>query len=157
MRIYLAGPISGCSFDECVDWRDHFKTLIPKSIQCLSPMRGKDFLKAKGIINDSYESDGPMATQRGIMTRDFFDCTRSDIVIANLLDTKIVSVGTCMEIAWAFMNKTPLIAIMEEEGNLHDHPMIREAVGFRVTTLEDAANVAVSVLWSKETEAFVCQ
>ncbi len=156
MRIYLAGPISGCVFNECVDWRDYFKTLIPKSIQCLSPMRGKDFLKAKGTITDSYENDGPMATQKGIMTRDFFDCTRSDLVIANLLETKIISVGTCMEVAWAFMNKTPLIAIIEEEGNLHDHPMIREAIGFRVTTLEDAANIAQSVLWPKETEEFVC-
>ena len=150
MRIYLAGPITGCEYDECNNWRNHFKTLMPKSIQCLSPMRGEDFFTIKRAANDSYGNHGPLATERGIMTRDFFDCTRSDLVIANLLDTKIVSIGTCMEIAWAYMNKTPLIVIMEEKGNLHDHPMIREATGFRVTTLEDAAGIVQTVLWPKE-------
>jgi len=157
MRVYLAGPISGCTFGECTDWREYFKTLIPKSIQCLSPMRGKDFLRAKGVITDSYEKDGPLATQRGIMTRDFFDCTRSDLVVANLLGTEIVTIGTCMEIAWAFMNRTPLIVVMEKHGNIHDHPMIREAIGYRLTSLEDAADVVQSILWPQETEEFVCQ
>lgn len=146
MKIYLAGPISGCSFEECTDWRDKFTALIPQSIQCLSPMRGKNFLKGKGIISGSYESDGPFATRRGIMTRDFFDCTRAELIVVNLLEAKKVSIGTCMEIAWAFQTRTPLIAIMET-GNIHEHPMILEAIGFRVYTIEEAAFISKTILW----------
>lgn len=149
MKIYLAGPISGCTFEECTDWRDHFIEMIPKSVQCLSPMRGKSFLKDKGIINGSYEEDGPFATRRGIMTRDFFDCNRVDIVVANLLNAESVSIGTCMEIAWAYQSRTPLIAIMEE-GNIHEHPMILEAIGFRVDSIEKAAFIAKTILWPQE-------
>ncbi len=145
MRIYMAGPISGCEFDECTYWRNCFAGLMPESVQCLSPMRGKNFLKEKGVIDGSYESEGPFATRRGIMTRDFFDCTRADVVVANLLKTKTVSIGTCMEIAWAFQTRTPLIAIMEEE-NIHVHPMILEAIGFRTTTISEAAFICKTIL-----------
>lgn len=145
MKIYLAGPISGCTFEGCTDWRGDFAELIPRSIQCLSPMRGKNFLKKKGIISGSYEEDGPFATRRGIMTRDFFDCTRVDLVVANLLNAEKVSIGSCMEIAWTFQTRTPLIVIMEE-GNIHEHPMILEATGFLVETIREAAFIAKTIL-----------
>ncbi len=151
MKIYLAGPITGCNFEECTDWREEFKTLMPESVQCLSPMRGKEFLKMRGEIHGSYPELGPLASSRGIMTRDFFDCTRSDLVLVNFYDATIVSVGTCMEVAWAYMNRTPLVCIMEDN-NIHEHPMIHEAIGFRVSTLQEAADICQTILWPKETE-----
>ncbi len=146
MRIYLAGPISGCGYGECTDWRKTFTDLMPESVQCLSPMRGKEFLRSKSIIDGAYPELGPLASSRGIMIRDFFDCTRSDIVLVNLLGSIRVSIGTCMEIAWAYQNRTPLVAIMEK-GNIHEHPMTSEAIGFQVETLEDAAYVCQTILW----------
>ena len=115
-------------------------------------MRGKEFLKSEGIITDSYEEAGPFATQRGIMTRDFFDCTRSNLTVANLLGAKSVSIGTCMEIAWTFMHRIPLIVIMEKEGNIHNHPMIREAIGFQVASVKEAAFIAETILWPRDIE-----
>ena len=146
MRIYLAGPISGCDFDECTDWREEFSAMMPNSVQCFSPMRGKEFLKLEGTIEGEYPKLGPLATSRGIMTRDFFDCTRCDIVLVNFLHSgDRVSIGTCMEIAWAYMGRTPLI-LVSEANNIHNHPMITEAIGYRVETLADAARVAIAVL-----------
>jgi nucleoside 2-deoxyribosyltransferase len=80
------------------------------------------------------------------MTRDFFDCQTCDIVMANLLETEIVSIGTVMEIAWAFALNKPLIVVMEKEGNLHEHSMIREATGFRVDTIDEAILIANAIL-----------
>lgn len=145
MRIYLAGPISGNTYQECTNWRVDFADLMPESVTCLSPMRGKEFLQVVGEIDGAYPELGPLASSRGIITRDFFDCTRSDIIVANLLTEKI-SIGTVMEIAWAFQSRTPVIAIMEP-GNVHEHPMIDEAIGFRVTSLVHAASIAEIILW----------
>jgi len=79
------------------------------------------------------------------MTRDYFDCTTCDILIVNLLGYTRVSIGTVMEIAWAHAHRIPIICIMEE-GNIHDHPMINEAIGFRVESVYDAIDVARAVL-----------
>lgn len=150
MRIYLAGPISGCQFGECTDWRKEFSSMMPDSIQCISPMRGKEFLRAQGTIEGDYPDLGPLATSRGIMTRDFFDCTRCDIVLVNFLQSgDRVSIGTCMEIAWAYMGRKPLILVSKPD-NIHNHPMISEATGFRVETLREAANICKTVLWPRE-------
>jgi hypothetical protein len=39
-----------------------------------------------------------------------------------------------------------LVCVMEKEGNPHDHPMITEAIGFRVETLDEALHVTEKVL-----------
>ena len=155
-RIYLAGPITGCSFDGCTNWREGFIKLMNdlnssgkfdlSQVQCLSPMRGKDYLAAEKEIFHDYP-EHVLSCQRGIMTRDFFDCTRVDLVVANLAGAPMVSVGTVMEIAWAFQSRIPVIAVMEPTGNLHDHPMVREALGFRAETLQAAAHTALMILW----------
>ena len=46
-----------------------------------------------------------------------------------------------MEIAWAWDNGVHVVCVIEESGNPHDHAMIREAIGFRVTTVEEAVNI----------------
>jgi len=45
--------------------------------------------------------------------------------------------------------KTPIIAIMEKEGNPHDHPMMTEAFGFRVENLDQAVDLAIVMLLPK--------
>ncbi len=143
--VYLAGAITGESFAGATDWREYVKTKLNPGIAGLSPLRAKDYLKSETEIGDSYE-DTPLSSSRGIMTRDFFDCQNCDIVLANLLDTKKVSIGTVMEIAWAYAFNKPLILVLEHEGNVHEHAMIREATGFRVDTVDKAISVANAVL-----------
>ena len=44
--VYLAGPITGLTFDGCTDWREYAKkSLAEAGIDGLSPMRAKDYLK----------------------------------------------------------------------------------------------------------------
>lgn len=147
-HVYLAGPISGLSYESCTDWRQQFAQLLmfEKDVRCLSPMRGKEYLAREERVQHCYP-EKVLSCERGIMTRDFFDAQRSDLVVAHLLGATAVSVGTVMEIAWAYQARTPVIAIMEPSGNPHDHPMVREAIGFRVETLRDAVHTARMVLW----------
>ena len=136
-RIYLAGPITGCSYNEATDWREAFPAMVGDKIVCLSPMRGKAFLSGIKSLRGDYES--LLAGQRGIWCRDHFDVHRVSILVANLLDSKIASIGTMFELAWASERGIPIVLIMEDEGNIHDHPFVRESCHFRVNNLDDAA------------------
>jgi nucleoside 2-deoxyribosyltransferase len=151
--IYLAGAITGESFGNATDWREYVRTKLSPGIVGLSPLRAKAYLKSETEIGDCYDSQNgvatPLSTSRGIMTRDFFDCQKCDVILANLLGTEKVSIGTVMEIAWSFAFKKPLILVLEDN-NIHEHAMIREATGFRVSTIDDAILIANSILTDYE-------
>ena len=143
-KLYLAGPITGCSFAGCTDWRKGVAdALAGYNVECLDPMRGKDYLSEEKCIGNDY--DTVLSCSRGIMTRDRFDCTRADLLIVNFLGADKVSIGTVMEIAWADLSRTPII-IVSEDSNIHNHAMISEACGFRVESLDTAITVAKAIL-----------
>lgn len=142
----MVGPITGLSYEGCTDWREYAKDFLnKKGISALNPMRGKDYLNKEKEIADNYDFH-VMSTSRGIMTRDYFDCMNAGVVFANFLGATKASIGSAMECAWAYVNHTPLIVCMEEEGNPHDHAMIREATGYRVTSLEEGLHIATAIL-----------
>jgi nucleoside 2-deoxyribosyltransferase len=149
--VYLAGPISGLHFNECTDWREYaIKSLAQVGIKGLSPMRCKDYLESLERPLSShgrdYEHLGVFSASRSIMTRDRFDATRCDVVLANLAGAKIPSIGTVMEIAWADLSRIPVVCAIEKDGNPHEHMMISEAIGFRVQTLDQAIEVVKGIL-----------
>lgn len=146
--VYLAGPITGCTYGECVDWRRDFADSMPEVVECLSPMRGKGYLKDELAIQDSYP-DTSMSTDKAITARDFFDCCRADVIVANFLGATRASIGTAMEVAWGFAKHTPIVCIMEKTGNIHDHGMIREAIDFRVDTIAEAKMIVQAILDTK--------
>lgn len=152
MLVYLAGPITGLSYEGCTDWRQKaIEHLGAFGIQGLSPLRGKEYLKHETDISDNYDHSetaliAAMSGQRGIYARDKFDCHRADIVLVNMLGAKRVSIGTVMEIAWAASNNIPVVLIMEAEGNIHEHSMLREACAFRVDNLDDGLHITVAIL-----------
>lgn len=143
--VYLAGPISGLNYDGCTEWRQYVIDNLPEDIKGLSPMRAKAHLKDLKVLTGSY-SDHVLSTQRGIYARDRFDCTRADAILVNLLGAEKVSIGTVMEIAWAADNNIPVVLAMEKEGNIHDHPMVREACPFVVGTIDEAIFVLTALL-----------
>ena len=142
-RVYLSGGIYGLTYDAATDWR-HYAASQLAPIESLDPMRGKEYLKEMGFMPGTYDAVR-LSTSRGIMTRDRFDTMRSDALLVNLLGTERVSIGTSMEIAWADMLRIPVVACMEED-NIHQHPMILEAVGYVCPTLDEGIETTKSVL-----------
>jgi Nucleoside 2-deoxyribosyltransferase len=148
-KVYLAGPISGLPYAQAQVWRNVVADSLGPMIECYSPLRCKDYLRVHGALEGSYEGN-PLSTDRGIMTRDHWDCMTCDLVFANLLGaTERVSIGTAMEIAWAHAYRKPLVLVIEDAGNIHDHPMIREAVGFRVSTIAQGLETTRAILTSR--------
>lgn len=156
-KVYLAGPITGLSYGGCTDWRKYAcEQLANTGIVGVSPLRAKDYLKNETAIGDSYEHIA-LSTSRAITTRDRFDCVRADTLLVNLLGAERVSIGTVMEIAWADAARVPVVLVMEpaveentglvaSKGNVHEHAMLRECVGFRVQTLDEGLNVVKAIL-----------
>lgn len=148
--VYLAGPITGLTFDGAEDWRGVVRAeLASVGIKGLSPLRAKDYLRqVPGELSgtgEEYAHLGVLSTPRGVMTRDRYDATRCDVLLVNLLGAKRVSIGTVMEIAWADLRRTPVVVAIEPSGNPHEHMMIAEAIGFRASTLADAIHIVKAI------------
>lgn len=141
MNVYLSGPIAGLNYDKTLNWRDYVSNILKFSgISFFSPMRYKEFLQNHKL--GGFDDTIPLTSSKGIMIRDFFDCKRSDLIFVNLLDAKIVSIGTVMEIGWAYCMQKPIILVIEDIGNIHDnHPMITEATSYRVNTLDKGMEI----------------
>jgi nucleoside 2-deoxyribosyltransferase len=147
-KVYLAGPIAGQTYDQTVGWRAFvIQELKKHGIVGLSPLRNKTYLKELDTMPDTY--DHPLSTSRAIMTRDHFDCHRSDAVLAYLPEAGKRSIGTVMECAWAYAYRKPLVVVMKDDG-IYDHPMIREAAGYLVSDLNVAVGILVSLFSEPE-------
>lgn len=144
--VYLAGPITGLTYDEAQDWRAGVRSeLWDAGIEAFSPLRVKHYLREHGVLEDQYQGINALSDGRGIIARDRNDVRRRDMVLANLVGAERVSIGTVMEIAWADAFRTPVVIAMEPE-NVHQHAMVVESVGFIVPTLEEAIEIVKAVL-----------
>lgn len=92
MKVYLCGPINGCTDEECKDWREAAKTRLPDT---LDPMR-RDY---RGKEAESY---------REIVELDKRDVEASNVVLVNYDKP---SVGTSMEVLWAWLKETPVVVV----------------------------------------------
>lgn len=141
-KVYLCGPITNLSYEDAIRERDDacdfFKAY---DIFAISPMRGKDYLnKEKHLKAEGYTY--PLSTDKAIITRDYNDVVSSDVVIANLLGSDRVSIGSCFELAWAFANHIFTIVVMEED-NIHKHSFIKEAATVITNRLQEAYDTAL--------------
>lgn len=148
--IYLCGPIAGCSYDTCTDWRKYVaEKLLESEVISTSPLRGKEFLTGESDIADSYEKH-ILATAKAITCRDRFDVMNCDAMIANFLGATTVSIGSVIELGWADAFRKPIILVMEKDGsNLHEHVIANEIAGYKVSTLDDAIHIATLMLNAK--------
>lgn len=150
MKVYLAGPIAGLSYNGATAWRDQAKReLNAAGIQAFSPMRAKQYLKdvaSFSVDGDVYKTLSILSCNRGITTRDRYDCTTADVVLVNVLGAERISIGTVLEVAWADAARIPIVLVMEPEGNVHHHGMILECTGFHCHTLDEALSVVKAIL-----------
>lgn len=142
-KVYLAGPVSNVSYSTSEGWRTTFTALLDDAphIKCYSPLRDKDYLHGETAISDSYNQT-LFSNEKAIMTRDFFDVSTADALVVGLEHAQQVSIGTCMEIAWAYQRRIPIIVI---GCNYHDHVMLRQAASWWNVTQTEAAAILKSL------------
>jgi nucleoside 2-deoxyribosyltransferase len=140
--VYTAGPITGCDYNGCTEWREWVKNNVDGQIATISPMRGKQFIKERSGYGIGVS---PLASVKGINTRDYFDVQRCDAVFVNFRGASKISIGTVMEIAWARAFNKPVVCVMEKN-NIHNHSMLNYACGYIVETLEEGVMVLEALL-----------
>ena len=144
MRVYLAGPISGLTYEGCTDWREFAQEELSKfDIEGVSPMRSKSILKKYATIADEYPKH-VLSTAKGITHRDMWDVRRCDIVLVNFVGAESVSIGTVLEIGAAYALSKPIVLCMEK-GNIHRHAMVSTMCGWELDTLEKGIDTVLSL------------
>lgn len=122
MKIYLCGPINGCTDDECQTWRDWFKATMV-SVDFVDPMK-RDY--------------------RGKETEDYREIVELDKRDIRSCDARVVmytkpSVGTSMEVFFAWTLGIPVVVINESDKPLS--PWLRYHAAAFVRTKKLAADV----------------
>lgn len=150
--VYLSGPISGLTYQQATGWRHLAKEYLGSNFRIMSPLRAKIYLMDIGVLyadnSTVYGSISPLSTQRGVMTRDHMDTTKADVILAYLLDSPSPSIGTAMEIAWAWDHRIPIVAVLPDDEHLgaYNHPMLLEAIDFRTTSLDEACTLIKAII-----------
>ena len=154
--VYLAGPISGCDFDEATYWRDAVSRKFLPGIVGVSPMRVKEWCENLGVIEgtDQYQAHTTDAEylisgeSHAIRARDFNDVKNADMVLMyapqDVIQRVGHSVGTLIELGWASAQGVPVVLVTDHPMMLH--PLVRESAGWIVPTLELGVEAVNSVL-----------
>jgi len=152
--VYLAGPIDGLSFQEGIEWRQQAQQeLAVEGIKAMSPQRGKEYVGDHAELADEMDftkqealfQGNPMSTARGILTRDKFDALNCSVLLVNFLGAKRVSIGTVMEIAWAYLQGKPIVVVIEEDNIHRHHPMLRETFSYTTDDLNVGLNIVKGI------------
>jgi nucleoside 2-deoxyribosyltransferase len=125
--IYLAGPISGLTFEEAVGWRNEIAPIVRElGYDVFDPLKGKEFLKGVGEISPATSQHLSVLSQHpNIVAIDLFRVRQSDILLINFHGCRRVSIGTCVEVTVAHeMGK--LVILIMDESNVHNHPFITQ-------------------------------
>jgi len=145
--LFLAGPLTGISYGDALDWRKYVESKLPADVIAFSALRGKGHITGERVLKNAYP-EHLLSTPQGTITRDRYDVSRCDALFVNFLKTDQVSIGTIMEMAWADARRTPIILAMEN-GNIHDHAFVRQVAGFITGDLDEAIQTAVDVVTTR--------
>lgn len=136
MKLYLAHPISGLSFDEVYQYFDGAQQELNEYYEVLHPMTGKGYFREeKNFKTEGYTQ--PLSNNHAIMERDSWMVSQADVVLIDLTGTKSVSIGCVMELAWAFWQHKHTVVVIDP-GNVHSHAFVLEAADVIYNCLPDA-------------------
>ncbi len=141
-EIYLAGPMSGCSKAEAMDWRYWVQNYLGSKPNVRANIPGI----AEGIDSVARHTilDEAALKQVNLSMFDMALVNRSDVVIANLSYATRVSIGTVCEISWAYNSHKPVILIPDTK--FHTHPILLNQATAVVYSIEDAVAMALNLV-----------
>ena len=131
LKIYLAGKMSGLTFEESDGWRRDFKGVFKRKMNY-------DTMHYTIINpNDYYNFKNPShQNEREIMQYDLNHVRNSDIVVVNLDDIN-TSIGTAIELYVAAQNNIPVLAWGNEQEWEITHPWLKECISRRSSDMKN--------------------
>ena len=139
MKIYLARPITGKSYDEVMQYlKDLKEELEIYGYKVLSPMTGKGCLKGEKKFKAFGYKDA-VTTNHAIVERDRWMVENADIVFVNFENTDKVSIGCVAELAWAHQLGKHTVVVLPKD-NIHEHAFVLEMADIVFRNFEDAVS-----------------
>lgn len=143
VRVYLAGPIVGCSESEAKDWRAFVSDMLDEGIVGVSPLRCEPAVA--GFYKGTYD-DPLFGTLRAIRSKNIIDVQTCDVVLAYLpksMNTRRPSYGTTWEIGMATAYNKPVVVVTDDP-TIREHPAFGGAP-WVLPTLTDAVVLINSI------------
>lgn len=148
LSIYCVHPISGLTAEEVFGYYERTQLLLNAvGYDVYIPMFGKGSLRTEMKFK-SHDYRSPLTKNHAIYLRDKWMVEKSDILYANFLGSKIVSIGSVMELGWGSMLGKQNIVVMEKD-NIHQHSFVLEAATIVFDNEEDAIEY-LTKLFKKE-------
>lgn len=143
-KIYLAGPISGLSYDEVTDFFTSKYEKLKDFYDITHPMLGKDYLRNE-LEFKAHGYGNPISTNHSITLTDFWRVDQSDILFIDFSSgVDRVSIGGVAEMSRAFA-KNKLIITVLPDNNIHNHAFILEMSTTIFKTNEEAIDYLLNI------------
>lgn len=141
MKVYLAGPMTGCHIPEAVGKRRGTASLFKQAgWEVRDPTRGETIEDTAfdALARHSY------APPRAVFNRDVADVRWCDVLFVDLVGARTVSIGTMCEIGMAYaLGK--YIVVVDEPGSRHNHLFVRQAASIMFAYVDDAIRYLTEV------------
>lgn len=133
MKVYLAGPITGKSKEAIrEDFLGRKDALEAMGYQVILPFMDMDLLRNENLPAHSMKT---LLEDPVIVSRDKWFVSQADIMWANFLWAGRVSIGTIMEMAWAFQAGKHIVVTMED-ANPHNHAFVKQSTSIILKDIE---------------------
>jgi len=130
LKIYLAHPISGLTYDEVIGYYKKISRKLKKiGYEVFHPMTGKSAMRTD--IKERFQpidNKSEIATNHAIISRDTWMVRMCDILYLDLTGTQTISIGCVMELFGAYVLGKYTVVVMEKD-NVHRHAFVVEAAG----------------------------
>lgn len=144
MKIYLAHPISGMSADEVFDYYDTTNNALRFDYEVLYPMLGKGYMRNEVEFKAHGYDNMPVSTNHAIMNRDQWMVDQCDILFLDFTGAKSISIGCCMELAWAKLLKKHTVVVLDKD-NIHKHAFVLECAHVIFETYDEAISYLIEL------------
>lgn len=139
MDIYIARPITGCTFDEVADYYISRRDILRDFgyAQVFHAFTGKNYLRKEKGPFKAGGYDHPLSYNHAITLRDRWFVSQADVFYLNLDGATRVSIGGIMELAWAYDRGKHCVLVMKEDSP-HWHAFVLETAHVVFPTEEEA-------------------
>lgn len=146
-RVYLAGKISGISYDRATGWRQEITQMLEPDIECLNPMRHKEALAGDPCLaRSNYSAGGVLTSAQGIIMRDLTDVRRADMLIVHFGELENTGFFTAYEMGMATALGKPIIVIADIDNPTRDRIVMQSGpLLVMVEEIPEAVTLARSV------------
>jgi hypothetical protein len=150
-RAYLSGPVTDTSLSELSNWRSDFARSLGPRWDVFDPTRGPVVTQRLSTVSNAPINPGYKEFARDMVGRNRATISNCDLLVANFLGAREISLGSVGEVFWADAYRKQILVIRESQGNRHDHLIMNELATWIVDSLPEAVAVVHASFGDRET------